>query len=133
MTVSTSLIFFPTVGTPIHNPVIFLPAATGGVSSAVMMQPQPFILMNPACEVSRVTPPPLIAAHNVYTGGGGNYIILSPSQTVPNSLYQVMSSAGAPISQTSKIIIIMSLNTQVVTSNGVSKSVVFMSVVVHTI
>lgn len=67
-----------------------------------MVQPQPFILMNPAAEVPRVTPPPLIAAHNVYSGGGGNYILLSPSQTVPNSLFQVISS-GTAVSQSSKI------------------------------
>lgn len=86
---------------PVNNPVIFLPTAPGGISSTVMMQPQPFILMNPA-EVPRVTPPPLIAAHNVYSGTGSGYILLSPSQSVPNSLLQVVSSVGASVSQSSK-------------------------------
>ena len=81
------------------NPVIFLPAAPGGMGSAVVMQPQPLILMNPA-EMPRVSPPPLIAAHNVYAGGGssggtGNYVLLSPGQTMPNPLFQVISSANA--------------------------------------
>lgn len=84
-----------------NNQVIFLPAAPG-IGSAVMMQPQPFILMNPT-EMPRISPPPLIAAHNVHTGGGGNYILVSPSQTAPNSLFQVMPSSGVAVSPSSKI------------------------------
>lgn len=83
------------VGTSIGNPVILVPSAPGGVVSAVMMQPQPYIFMNPA-EMPRVNPPPLIAAHNMYSGGGGGggYILLSPNHAVSNSLFQVVSSAG---------------------------------------
>lgn len=76
------------VGTPVGNSVILLPT-TGNVGSTVMMQPQPYILVNPGAEMPRGNPPPLIGP-SVYCGNAGSgYILLSPNQ---NSLLQVVSS-----------------------------------------
>ena len=74
----------------VGNSVILLPT-TGNVGSTVMMQPQPYILVNPGAEIPRSNPPPLISP-SVYCGNpGSGYILLSPNQ---NSLLQVVSSAG---------------------------------------
>lgn len=82
------------VGAPVSNPVILLPTAPGNVGSAMMMQPQPYILVNPTAELSRVNHPTLIGSPNIYCGAGSGYILVSPNTALPNSLLQVVSSAG---------------------------------------
>ena len=88
------------VGAAVGNPVILLPTTPGNLGSTVMMQPQPYILVNPGAEMQRAT---LLGSPNVYCGTGSGYILLSPSSTVPNSLLQVVSSAGVCVPQSGKI------------------------------
>lgn len=71
------------------NPVILVPPG-----SAMMMQPQPYILMNPTAELSRVNHSTLIGSPNIFCGAGSGYILVTPNNAVPNSLLQVVSSAG---------------------------------------
>lgn len=88
------------VGATVGNPVILVPTAPGNVGSTVMMQ-SPYILVNPSAEMQRAT---LLGSPNVYCGSGSGYILLSPSSTVPNSLLQVVSSAGVCVPQSGKFL-----------------------------
>lgn len=90
-----------TVGAPIGNPVILLPTPGNVGSAAMVVQPQPYILVNPAADMSHHTT--VLGAPGVYCGGGSGYILLSPNHTVPNSLLQVVSSAGVCVTHSGKI------------------------------
>ena len=94
------------VAPPVGSPVILLPTAPSSAGSTVMMQPQPYILVNPA-EVPRINTAPLINAPNVYCGSGSGLILLSPSHGQSNSLLHVVSSPGISGSQSSKTLISM--------------------------
>lgn len=92
---------------------MLVPASHGGVGSALMMQPQPFILVHPS-EIQQtaqfVTPSTVYPGAgaqiipNVITnaGNGSGYILLSSNPAVSNSVHQV-SSTGFGVSQAGKL------------------------------
>ena len=94
------------VSPPVGSPVILLPTTPNGAGSTLMMQPQPYILVNPA-EVPRINTAPIINTPNVYCGSGSSFILLSPSHAQSNSLLHVVSSPGISCTQTSKILILI--------------------------
>ena len=103
------------VGTSFTNPVVLLPTSHGTSGPTMMMQPQPYILVNPSdmqqvnqsrligtsmfCGGTKIMPSVLTSA-----GTGGGYILLPSSPSVSNSLFQFVSPSGVTVTQAGKTI-----------------------------
>lgn len=71
------------------SPVFLLPVPPSGSGPTMMIQPQPYILVNPS-EFHKINATPLISTPNVLCGSSSNgFVLLSPSNLQSNSLHFV--------------------------------------------
>ena len=84
------------------SPVLVLPTVPGASGSTVMIQPQPYVLVNPA-DIARINPTPLINTPSVL-GNGSGFILLSPSHAQSNSLLHLIPSPSTCGSQTGELV-----------------------------